>query len=151
MGFAGLKALGMDTGMSTIRWHRRQNGTPIIANIAASPPIGPVVSLMELAYGADMYRVWGNAVVNEVFTPIPRLNAAGGVFFKVEDSMAQAAASHIDEIARMLGDLAVRVKAPVSGSGTSKGLADDSFILVRHAETAVVDEALRRIIESTQA
>jgi hypothetical protein len=149
MGFAGLKALGMETGMSTMRWHRKADGTPIIANIAASPPSPAIVSLMDLAYGADMYRVWGNAVVNGVFAPIPRLYAAGGVFFSGETSMA-AATARLDEIARTLGDLTVRVQGPATGVRT-RGIGENGFILVRHADTMMVDEAIKRIAETTRS
>jgi hypothetical protein len=133
MGFAALKALGMQTSMSTMRWHRRADGTPIIANVSASPPGANIVSLMNLAHGADMYRVWGNTVVNGLFAPIPRLYAAGAVYFRPVPSRPLSVTSTLECLLSDLADVVVEAHLPDS-------------VVVRHAETTVVDDALRRII-----
>ncbi|MBV9326691.1 MAG: hypothetical protein JO352_23270 [Chloroflexi bacterium] len=135
MGFAALKALGMGTGLSTIRWHRRQDGTSVIANVSASPPPASVMSLMELVYGADMHRVWANTLTNEVFAPIPRLIAAGGVFFR---RPLQSQLGALDAVLAEFQDVVVEARLP-------------EYVLARHAETRVVDEALHRIAAAVRA
>jgi hypothetical protein len=151
MGFAALKALGMDTGISSMSWLRRPDGTPIISNVTAHPPVGHIVALMGLAHGADMYRAWGNAVVNGLFAPIPRLYAAGAGYFRAQSDGSTISAVHgLDEIVQELGDIVVQVQAPQVGQASSNALGGDGFILVRHAETAVVDDALKRIADTVQ-
>jgi hypothetical protein len=138
MGFAALKALGIHTGMSSMRWHRRVDGTPIIANVTASPPAPAIISLMALAHGANMYRVWGNTVVNGLFAPIPRHYAAGAVYFRGLGQPQMASAVHgLDAVLCELGDIVVEEHLP-------------EFVMVRHGETAVVDDALRRIAQGVR-
>jgi hypothetical protein len=148
MGFAALKALGMHTGMSSIRWYRRPDGSPVIANVSASPPTGNIVSLMALAHGAEMYRVWGNIVVNGVFAPIPRLYAAGVCCFGgASGGSAGRSIQGLDAIVRELGEIVVRAEPPSVPRSNSDAIGVDGFVLVRHPETRVVDAALRRIAE----
>ena len=149
MGFAALKALGMDTGISSMRWFRRVDGTAVVTDVIASPPVEPIVSLMTLAHGTDMYRVWGNTVVNGLFAPIPRLYAAGAAMFRTQGEGTIVSAVHgLAEILHELGDLVVEVQEPQIGQPWSDPLTSGRFVLVRHEETAVVDKALRRIADS---
>jgi hypothetical protein len=151
MGFAALKALGIHTGMSSIRWHRRADGSPVIANVSASPPMGNIVSLMALAHGAEMYRVWGNVMVNGVFAPIPRLNSAGVCYFGGSgDGSTLPDVQGLDAVARELGDILVHVEAPSLARESLRAPAMDGFALVRHPETRVVEAALKRIAENVR-
>jgi hypothetical protein len=149
MGFAALKALGMHTGMSSMRWHRRQDGTVVIANVSASPPAGHIVGLMALAHGAEMYRVWGNVMVNEVFAPIPRPYAAGACYFRGDRGSTVTAMHALDRVLRELGDVVVRVELPNGARGPDSTIGD-GFVLVRDGETAIVDAALKRITEAVR-
>jgi hypothetical protein len=54
----------------------------------------------------------------------------------------------LDGIVRELGDLVVQVREPRPGESWSDALTSGCFVLLRHAETAVVEEALRRIADS---
>jgi hypothetical protein len=142
MGFEALKALGMHTGISSIRWYLRPDGSPVIANVSASPPMDNIVSLMALAHGAEMYRVWGNVMVNGVFAPIPRLYSAGVCYFGgAGDGSTSTVVQELDTVAQELGDTLVHVEEPSSVRGGNR------FALVRHPETGVVDAALKRIAE----
>jgi hypothetical protein len=120
MGFAALRALEMGSGIAEMKWFRRHDGSPVIAEVSARPPESHIMSLMGLAHGADMFRAWANAVVHGIFAPIPRLFAAGA--------------------ARASADLETIRREP--------GVAVESFggfVLVRHAETRVVESITRRL------
>jgi hypothetical protein len=150
MGFAALKALGMHTGMSCLRWYRRPDGSPVIANVSASPPMGNIVSLMALAHGAEMYRAWGNVMVNGVFAPIPRLYSAGICYFGgASDGSTFTVVQGLDSVARELGDILVHVESPsiVGENKNVRAPGAGGFALVRHPETRVVEAALQRIAE----
>ncbi|HUX12512.1 MAG TPA: hypothetical protein VMW87_05765 [Spirochaetia bacterium] len=149
MGFAALKALGMDTGVSSMRWFRRLDGTAVVTDVIPSPPVEPIGSLMTLAHGTDIYRVWGNTIINGLFAPIPRLYAAGAAMFRTEGEGTTVSAVHgLAEIVEELGELVVRVEEPRVGQLWTDPLTSGCFVLLRHAETAVIDEALRRIADS---
>jgi hypothetical protein len=148
MGFAALKALGMHTGITSTRWYRRPDGSPVIANVSASPPTGNIVSLMALAHGAEMYRVWGNVMVNGVFAPIPRPYSAGVCYFGgAGGGSTPTVVQGLDTVARELGDILVHVEAPAVVRESVRAPGVDGFALVRHTETRVVDAALKRIAE----
>ncbi len=148
MGFSALRALGIGSGISHMEWFRRADGTVAISEIAARPPSSPIVSLMGQAHGADVYRAWANAVVHGLFAPIPRQHAAGAAFLRAQGCGDRVrAVVGLEEIQRELGALITEVQAPRIGQARSGSHEGEGVVLVRHAETKVVDEALRRVIE----
>lgn len=148
--FVALKELGMDTGMATVSWFRRSDGTAVISNVAPNPPAGHIAALMGLAHGADMYRAWGNVAANGLFAPIPRVFAAGAVYFGTATHGTIAGVTGLDEVVRELGDVVAVVEAPQAGQPTSRSLGGNGYALVKHKETEVVEKALRRIAEAVR-
>ncbi|HEX3180355.1 MAG TPA: hypothetical protein VHR44_03700 [Beijerinckiaceae bacterium] len=130
-GFAALRTLGMDTGLSTITWTRRADGSVVISGVAPNPPDADVVTLMGLAHKADMYRAWANGVVNGLFAPIPRPFASGALFFPAGNGNADISA-RLERMRREMGDILVE----------ARGEAGRTSIFVRHAKTSAVEHAL---------
>jgi hypothetical protein len=149
MGFAALRALGMRTGMSSMTWFRKPDGSAAIADVVPRPPSAEVVSLMSHAHGADMNRAWANAVVNGMFTPIPRLYAAGAALVRTTGSGSRVVAVEgLDKARRELGNLIVEERLPMVGAAWTRGQA--RWIVVRHAETSAVESALERLTGSVR-
>ncbi|HTR78134.1 MAG TPA: hypothetical protein VMH39_08485, partial [Gemmatimonadaceae bacterium] len=147
MGFAALRALGIGSGISTMEWFRRPDGTAVISEITARTPGGELMSLMSHAHGADMHRVWANAVVNGLVAPLPRLYAAGAAFLRGEGHGRRVVAVHgLDTIRKELGAVVVEAYLPRIGKPKSTSIKGEGYVVVRHPETAVVDQALQRII-----
>jgi hypothetical protein len=138
MGFAALRALGMDTGLSTITWTRRADGSAVICGVAPNPPDADIVALMGMAHKADMYRAWANGVVNGLFAPIPRPFASGAVFFTRGNG---AVTDRVERMAREEGDMIVTMREDREGTG-------EISIFVRHAETSAVERALGELAAS---
>jgi len=146
MGFAALRALGIGSGMSTMEWFRRADGTAVIADVQTRPPGAQLMSLMSLAHGADMYRAWGNAAVNGLIVPVPRLYAAGAAFLRGQgDGGRVVAVRGLDRLRKELGDIVVEAYVPKVGKPKSDSYEGDGYVLLRHAETAVVDQAIARV------
>ncbi|MEA2839991.1 MAG: hypothetical protein QOF41_1321 [Methylobacteriaceae bacterium] len=137
MGFAALRALGMDTGLSTITWTRRADGRAVISGIAPNPPDAAIVTLMGIAHKADMYRAWANGVVNGLFAPIPRPFASGAVFLSHRNGHA-AGAGRLERMRHDMGDMIVEVRDAGDES-------EDISIFVRHAQTSAVEQALAEL------
>ena len=94
--------------------------------------VGFGVHAPELGYSDyDGVDVEGKIVVVRRFVP------AGARF---EDEAHQ----------RRYGDLVVEAKLPKPGQGTRDGYEGDGFVIVRHPESAVVEEALNGIVELIQ-
>jgi hypothetical protein len=121
----------MDTGLSTITWTRRADGSVVISGVAPNPPDADVVTLMGLAHKADMYRAWANGVVNGLFAPIPRPFASGALFFPAGNGNADISA-RLERMRREMGDILVE----------ARGEAGRTSIFVRHAKTSAVEHAL---------
>ncbi len=54
------------------------------------------------------------------------------------------------EIVRDLGDIVVEAKIPQPGQAISGSYEGEGFVIVRHAETSVVEGALDRIITTVR-
>jgi hypothetical protein len=52
----------------------------------------------------------------------------------------------LEQIARELGPLVVEARLPHSGQAPSGSYEGEGYIIVRHAETAVVEDALSKLI-----
>lgn len=145
MGFAALRALGMGSGISHMEWFRREDGSAVISELAARPPAAQLLPLMSLAHDADLHRAWANAVVHGLFAPIPRLYAAGAIFFRGAGAGERVVAVHgLDALKNELGPMIAELRAPEVGQLKSGSYEGEGHALFKHAETAAIDAALKR-------
>jgi hypothetical protein len=143
MGFAALRVLGMRSGISQMQWFRRKDGSAVISDVIARPPGAQILSLMSHAHGADLYRAWANAVVHDLFAPIPRQAAAGAVFFRGAGAGSRVVAVRGgDELRREIEPRVVEATFPEIGAGAweSKG-----WVVLRHENTAELGRMLEAI------
>jgi hypothetical protein len=138
MGYAALRALGGDTGLSTIRWRQRESGQVVLTAIAPHAPAPDVVALMSLAHGAETERAVASAMINGLFAPIPRLYAAGVAI--VPPGTGRRGEPRFDAVLSELGPLVVRMSAAESGPLFDGATA----VFLRHERTDVIDAALER-------
>jgi len=141
-----LKALGMETGLSHMEWFRRPDGSVAISEVGARPPGARFVNLISWAHDFDLFRAWAEIVVHGRFEPRPRPFAAGAAFLRGQGSGRVADVRGLDEVADALGDLVVEARIPEAGRPASGTYEGEGFIIVRHPETDVVRDALRRIV-----
>lgn len=146
-GYAALQALGMDTGMSHMEWFRRPDGRLAISEIAARPPGAQIVSLNGLAHDFDLYKAWALLMTHGQFSPPARKYAAGAAFFRGQGRGRIKAIHGLEQAQRELGHLVVETKLPQLGARPSTSYEGDGYALLRHPETRVVEQALRRIVE----
>ncbi|MGH9127094.1 MAG: hypothetical protein ACRDZ8_20580 [Acidimicrobiales bacterium] len=147
MGLAALRLLKMRSGLSQMTWLRRPDGNAVITGLNVRVPAPEFMALMSQAHGADMYRAWANAAVRGLFAPIPRLFAAGVAFPQLLGGGAAGlvlGVPGLEQVQAALGEVIVETVLPVTG--TPAGRIGNPYIVVRHPETAVVDDALRRLV-----
>lgn len=154
MGFAAIKALGLDDGMTHMEWFERADGSLAIGEIGMRPP-GANISLMTgIAHGIDTYRTWARAVVDgELDAPWERKRAVGCAFLRGMGSGHVARVQGIDEAQhalRVLGAHVAEVKLPTVGAPKSDSYEGDGFIVVHHERTDVVQAALKQIISTVR-
>ncbi|MGE3877682.1 MAG: acetyl-CoA carboxylase biotin carboxylase subunit family protein [Planctomycetota bacterium] len=144
-----LEALGMTTGISHMEWFRRNDGSIAISEVGARPPGAQFMSLLSLAHDTDFYAIWARLMTGHGFDLPPRRFATGAAYLRAQGGGERISAVHgWDAIAKELGDLVVEKKLPQVGSVPSSSYEGDGYVLLRHPETAVVQRALERLVES---
>ncbi len=141
-----LEALGMVTGISHLEWFRRADGSIAISEVGARPPGAQMTSLLSYAHGHDFYRAWAQLNAFGTFDPPPRQYATGAAYLR---GMGSGRVSHIEGVEaahRELGDLVVEARLPSIGQTTSSGYEGEGYVILRHPETEVVADGLRRIV-----
>ena len=141
-----LKALGMERGLSHMEWFRRPDGSVAISEVGARPPGARFMNLISWAHDFDLFEAWAEAMVYGRFEARPRPYAAGAAYLRAHGSGTVAGVEGIAALAEELGPIVVESRLPRPGQATSGTYEGDGFIIVRHPETAVVKDALWKIV-----
>ena len=145
--FRGLAALGLETGLSHMEWFRLADGRIAISEVGARPPGAQFTSLLSYAHDIDFYRAWPRLMVFDEFDPPPRRYAAGAAYIRGQGRGRVRRIHGLDEAQRRFGDLVVEAKLPREGQSPSDSYECDGYVIVRHPDTAVVEDALRAIVQ----
>jgi len=149
VGFKAIQALGLRDGMTHMEWFRRADGSVVIGEIAQRPPGANISTMTGLAHGQDPYRAWCRAVVDGAFDgPWQRKYAVGCAFLRGPGQGRVAAVRGIHEVHQRVGHLVVEAKLPTIGDHKASGYEGEGYIIVRDPSTAVVQQALKTIIET---
>lgn len=146
LGYAALKALGMDSGLSHMEWFERPDGRIAISEIGARPPGARIVNLMSWAHDSDLFRGWAESVVFDRFEPPARRYAAGCAYFRGQGEGRVRSVHGLDEAQRLVGSLVVETRLPKVGQARSSSYEGEGWAIVRHPDTRVVEDALRTLI-----
>lgn len=149
-GYAALKALGMRTGISHMEWFRRVDGTVAISEIAARPPGAQIMRLMSFAGEVDFYSKWAKLVVHDTFEAPERKYAVGAAFLRGQGQGRVTAVRGLDEAQQKITGLVVEAHLPEVGMYPTGSYEGEGYVIVRHPDTAVVQQALRDIINTVR-
>jgi biotin carboxylase len=142
-----LDALGMVTGLTHMEWFRRNDGSIAISEVAARPPGAQFTTLMSYAHDKDMYKAWVELMVFERFDVPERKFSAGAAYLRGQGQGRVKSVRGLEQAQKELGDLVVEAKLPQIGMPPKEGYEGEGFVIVRHPDTAVVERALKRMIE----
>jgi formate-dependent phosphoribosylglycinamide formyltransferase (GAR transformylase) len=148
--FASLDALGMRTGFSHMEWFRRNDGSVAISEVAARPPGAQITRLICYAHDVDFYDAWARLMVFETFDPPPRKYAAGAAFLRGQGAGRVQAVHGLDKAQQEMGHLVVESNLPRKGQPRSSSYEGEGHVIVRHPETRVVVEALKKLITAVR-
>lgn len=143
----GLHALGLDTGLSHMEWFRLMDGRIAISEVGARPPGAQITSLLSYAHDIDFYKAWPRLVVFGEFDPPPRRYAVGAAYIRGQGRGQVRAIHGLDEAQRRFGDIVVEAKLPREGQPPSDSYEGDGYVIIRHPETSVVENALAEIVK----
>jgi biotin carboxylase len=141
-----LDVLGMTTGLTHMEWFRRADGSIAISEVAARPPGAQITTLVSRAHDMDFVQAWARVMIFKEFDPPERRYAAGAAFLRGQGQGSVRAVHGWDVVQRELRESITDVKLPELGTGSSSSYEGEGFVIVRHPETKVVEEAVMRIV-----
>ena len=141
-----LATLGMRSGLSHMEWFRRPDGRVAISEVGARPPGAQFTKLISYAHDFDLYAAWARLVVFDEFEPPSRPFAAGAAYLRGQGQGRVQAITGLEETFRDLGSLVAEFRLPEEGQQPSASYEGEGYVIVRHPETAVVEDALRQIV-----
>jgi hypothetical protein len=144
--FSALDALGMDTGLSHMEWFRRRDGSVAISEVGARPPGAQITTLVSRAHDIDFLQSWARVMIYGDFDPPERRYAAGAAFLRGQGRGQVKAVHGLQEAERELGPLVVDVRLPRPGQSPAGTYEGEGYVILRHPDTAVVEQALLRLI-----
>jgi biotin carboxylase len=142
-----IRALGLSTGMTHMEWFRRANGGIAISEVGARPPGAQFTTLLSYATNCDFYRAWPRLMVTDEFAVPRRDFSAGAAYLRGMGTGRVRAVHGLAQAQRELGALVVEASLPQTGQAQPSGYEGAGYLIVRHPETRIVEQALRRAVE----
>jgi biotin carboxylase len=150
VGPKALTALGMGTGLTHMEWFRRKNDGIAVSEVAVRPPGAQFTTLISYAHGFDLYQAWARLVVTGEFAPPERRYAAGAAYLRGFGQGRVRTIAGLEEMRREIGPWIVEAKLPNYGDAPRPTYEGDGYVIVRHPDTAVVEQALARLIRTVR-
>ncbi len=146
-GEKALQALGMTTGISHLEWFRKRTGEIAISEVGARPPGAQIMTLNSRAFDIDFVSVWAKLMVYGEFVPPEQKFAAGVAFLRGQGTGRVKAVHGLEAANAEVGHLLTDVKLPDIGQPASGTYEGEGYVIARHSETSVVEQALQRVVE----
>jgi biotin carboxylase len=148
LGAAVLGALGFRDGFTHMEWYRKADGDVVFGEIAARPPGGRMVDLMNYATDADLFSAWAEAVTHgRISRPIERAYNAASIFKRAS---GVGRITHYEGLGHLLAEFGEHVAAVdllPAGAPRRDWRAtslSDGVVVVRHRELAKTIEMADR-------
>ncbi|MDX6297501.1 MAG: hypothetical protein QOI51_1358 [Nocardioidaceae bacterium] len=146
IGPAALRALGVRDALTHMEWFQRPDGSVAVSEVAARPPGAQITSMLGYVHDVDFHRVWAELVILGTFSPPERRYAAGTAYLRGQGRGRVRAVHGVEQLQRELGNLVVEARLPQPGQAASSSYEGEGYVIVRHPDTDVVQDALRRIV-----
>jgi biotin carboxylase len=145
-----LRALGLHSGLTHLEWFRRPDGTVAVSEVAVRPPGAQITSMLCYAHDFDLYGAWAQLMAHGTFAPPERSWSAGTVFLRGQGTGRIRAVHGLDGLPDEVSSIVVESRLPKPGQLSSGSYEGDGYIIVRHRDTAVVTDAMRRLVTGVQ-
>jgi hypothetical protein len=150
VGPAALRALGVTDAITHMEWFRRPDGSVAVSEVAARPPGAQLSSMHGYAHDADFYRMWAELVILGRCPRPERRYAAGTAYLRGMGHGRVRTVHGLDALQREIGHVVVEARLPEPGQVATADYTGDGYVIVRDPETAVVQDALRRIVDGVR-
>lgn len=150
---AGKKAidvLGMKTGLSHMEWFRRKDGSIAISEIAARPPGAQFTTLISRACDFDAIRAWARLMIYDEPLTTDIKYSCGAAYLRGQGHGRVSCVEGLDIIRAKYADIITDIRVPKPGQEKSQSYEGEGFVILRHTDSRVVENALRDIVETVK-
>jgi len=145
-GEQAVRALGLSTGFTHMEWFQRPDGSVAVSEVGGRPPGAHFMSLFSHAHDIDFYVAWAKLMVNDTFEVPERKYAVGAAYLRGAGTGRIKAVHGIAEANAEFGPLVVEARLPTPGQYQGKAYDGAGFVMLRHTDTDVVAQALKRAV-----
>jgi formate-dependent phosphoribosylglycinamide formyltransferase (GAR transformylase) len=148
LGASVLEVLGFRDGFSHMEWYRKADGEVVFGEIAARPPGGRMVDLMNYVTNADLFSGWAEAVtLGRISQPIERHYNAASIFKRAKGAGRITHHKGLDRLLAEYAEHVVAVELLPLGAPRRDWRAtslSDGLVVVRHRELSKTVEMADR-------
>jgi hypothetical protein len=148
--FQTLETLGMQTGMTHLEWFRRKDGSLAISEVAARPPGAQFTTLISRAADFDVISAWGKLMIFGEFEMPDRKYAVGAAYLRGQGEGKVVAVHGLEQLNAEVGHLICDAKTPQIGQAKGATYEGEGFVILRHPQTEVVQEALEKVVSTVR-
>jgi hypothetical protein len=138
MGRKVIEVLGLDTGFTHMEWYRKADGEVVFGEIGARPPGAHQVDQMKFACDFDVFRTWGEAIVQgRVEAAIERPYNVALVFKRARGVGRISRIDGLDSLQQRFGEHIVwntLLRPGATRRDWLQTLVSDGFIMLRHPD-----------------
>jgi formate-dependent phosphoribosylglycinamide formyltransferase (GAR transformylase) len=149
-GKKALDVLGMKTGLSHMEWFRRKDGSIAISEIAARPPGAQFTTLISRACDFDAIKAWARLMIYDEPVATELKYSAGAAYLRGQGEGRVSHVEGLNVIREKYADIITDIRVPKPGQEKSMSYEGEGFVIVRHPDSKVVEEALREIVETVR-
>jgi hypothetical protein len=149
-GKKALDVLGMQTGMSHMEWFRRADGSIAISEVAARPPGAQFTTLISRACDFDAVKAWVELMVFGDSKIPPVTYTSGAAYLR---GVGDGHVSHVEgyeAVRSRYNDIITDLRVPQKGQPKSQSYEGEGFVILRHPQTRVVENALADIAKNVR-
>jgi hypothetical protein len=106
--------------------------------------------MISRAHDIDFVQAWVRLMIDGTFAVPERRYAVGTAYLRGQGHGQVVAIDGLDVIQRDLGAIICDSRLPHAGQGPTGSYEGEGFIIVRHPDTAVVHNALQRIVSTVR-
>jgi hypothetical protein len=148
-GLASVRALSVGNAFTHMEGFLLEGGGVRFTDATLRPAGARIGPMLGFAYDIDPYFAWARVAVDDCFDgPWERKYAVGTIFLRGLGAGLVDHVEGVESVRQRLGDLLVEFRWPKVGASKSATYTGDGYVTLRHAETSVVEDALR-LIEQT--
>ena len=149
-GKKALDTLGMKTGLSHMEWFRRKDGTIAISEVAARPPGAQFTTIISRACEVDIINAWVRLMIYDEITKPKIQYSSGAAYLRGQGQGRVSRVEGIEMIRSKYNDIITDIRVPKQGQEKSESYEGEGYVILRHPDSGVVENALKDIVESVK-